>query len=38
MQNIEQSIVELGGIFNQLAGIIQQTEEPLARYRIAFKV
>ncbi len=38
MQNIEQTIVELGEIFTQLASIIQQHEESIVRYRTEFEV
>jgi hypothetical protein len=38
MQNIEQTIIEIGEIFTQLAIIIQKHEESIVRYRIEFEV
>ena len=32
MQNIEQTIVELGGIFKQLAVMVKEQEEQVMRY------
>jgi len=34
MQNIESTIVELGGIFQQLAHMVKEQEEMVERYKI----
>jgi len=34
MQNIESTIVELGGIFQQLAHMVKEQEEMVERYEI----
>jgi len=34
MQNIEQTIVELGEIFQQLAHMVKEQEEMVGRYEI----
>jgi t-SNARE complex subunit (syntaxin) len=36
MQNIEQTIVELGEIFTQLATMVRQQEEMVYRYMIEY--
>lgn len=36
MQNIESTIVELGGIFQQLAHMVKEQEEMVERYEILF--
>jgi len=36
MQNIEQTIVELGDIFTQLATMVRQQEEMVYRYMIEY--
>lgn len=36
MQNIESTIVELGGIFQQLAHMVKEQEEMVERYAIIF--
>lgn len=36
MQNIESTIVELGGIFQQLAHMVKEQEEMVERYKITF--
>ena len=37
MQNIESTIVELGGIFQQLAHMVKEQEEMVERYTIINK-
>ena len=37
MQNIEQTIVELGGIFQQLAHMVKEQEEMVQRYEPQLK-
>ena len=34
MENIEQTIVELGGIFSQLAHMVKEQEEEIKRFNI----
>lgn len=36
MQNIESTIVELGGIFQQLAHMVKEQEEMVERYKMVF--
>lgn len=36
MQNIESTIVELGGIFQQLAHMVKEQEEMVERYIIIY--
>lgn len=36
MENIEQTIVELGGIFSKLAHMVKEQEEEIKRYLICF--
>lgn len=38
MQNIESTIVELGGIFQQLAHMVKEQEEMVERYKIKLKM
>lgn len=38
MQNIESTIVELGGIFQQLAHMVKEQEEMVERYVILFVI
>ena len=36
MENIEQTIVELGGIFSQLAHMVKEQEEEIKRFVTSF--